>query len=57
MKNYAQNKQAGFTVPSFLGVVGAGSLLGWLMPAPWNVLAFVGMAAIIIVDAANRDDD
>jgi hypothetical protein len=56
MKNFARDNQAGFTVPSFLGIVGAGALLGWLIPSPWNVLAFVGMAAVIVVDVANNDD-
>jgi hypothetical protein len=55
MKNHTSNNQAGFTVPSFLGIIGAGILLGWLIPAPWNVLAFVGMAVIIILDAADSD--
>jgi hypothetical protein len=57
MKKYAQSNQAGFTVPSFLGVIGAGTLLGWLIPSPWNVLAFVGVAAVIVLDAANHDND
>jgi hypothetical protein len=56
MKNHTWNNQAGFTVPSFLGVIGVGSLLSLLIPSPWNVLAMVGMAAIIVVDVANNDD-
>jgi hypothetical protein len=55
MKNNAQSNQAGFTAPSFLGVIGAGTLLGWLMPSPWNVLAFVGMATVIVIVAANKN--
>jgi hypothetical protein len=55
MKNHTRNNQAGFTAPSFLGIIGAGTLLGWLIPAPWNVLAFVGMAVVIIVNVADSD--
>jgi hypothetical protein len=57
MKNNAQSNQAGFTAPSFLGIIGTGTLLGWLMPSPWNVLVFVGMATVIVIDAANKDHE